>query len=184
MNRNADDILNELLVLRAQSGDSEAVRLLVRRWHPKLIRHARKLTECDEAAADVVQEGWIAIFRGLRRLKDPAIFRGWAYRIVHHKSVDWIRSQTRRRKLNEVARDQIESPAVPIQSDDSNDVETLRSAISRLTAEQQLLLRMFYNDQMPLKEIAVVMEVPVGTLKFRLYSLRKQLKQIIERDMS
>ena len=171
MNRNADDILNELLVLRAQSGDSEAVRLLVRRWHPKLIRHARKLTECDEAAADVVQEGWIAIFRGLRRLKDPAIFRGWAYRIVHHKSVDWIRSQTRRRKLNEVARDQIESPAVPIQSDDSNDVETLRSAISRLTAEQQLLLRMFYNDQMPLKEIAVVMEVPVGTLKFRLYSL-------------
>ncbi len=184
MNRDADDILNELLVLRAQSGDSEAVRILVHRWHPKLIRHARKLTECDEAAADVVQEGWIAIFRGLRGLKDPAIFRGWAYRIVHHKSVDWIRSQTRRRKLNKVAREQIVSPAAPERPDTSNNVETLRTAIGHLTAEQQLLLRMFYNDQMPLKEIAIVLAVPIGTLKFRLFSLRKQLKQMIERDIS
>jgi len=184
MNRDADDILNELLVLRAQSGDSEALRVLVRRWHPKLIRHARKLTECDEAAADVVQEGWIAIFRGLCRLKDPTIFGGWAYRIVHHKSVDWVRSQTRQRKLNEVARDQIVSPAAPKQPDESNNVATLRTAIGRLTAEQQLLLRMFYNDEMPLKEIAVVLAVPIGTLKFRLFSLRKQLKQMIEREMS
>ena len=183
MNRDADDILNELLVLRAQRGDSEALRVLVRRWHPKLIRHARKLTECDEAAADVVQDGWIAIFRGLRKLKDPAIFRGWAYRIVHHKSVDWIRSQTRQRKLNEVAREQIASSDDPKQRDESNDIETLRTAIGRLTAEQQLLLRMFYNDQMPLKEIANVLAVPIGTLKFRLFSLRKQLKQMLERDM-
>jgi RNA polymerase sigma-70 factor (ECF subfamily) len=171
-------------VLRAQSGDSEAVRVLIRRWHPKLLRHARKLTECDEAAADVVQDGWIAIFRGLRHLKDPAIFRGWAYRIVHHKSVDWIRSQTRQRKLNDVARERIVSPTEPKQPDESNNVETLRTAIGRLTAEQQLLLRMFYNDQMPLREIADVMAVPIGTLKFRLFSLRKQLKQMIEREMS
>jgi len=184
MPRTPDDILDELLVLRAQNGDSEALRVLVRRWHPKLIRHARKLTECDEAAADVVQEGWIAICRGLRRLKDPAIFRGWAYRIVHHKSMDWIRSQTRQRKLNEVAREQVVSPAAPEQPDTSNNVTALRTAIGRLTAEQQLLLRMFYNDQMPLKEIAVVMAVPIGTLKFRLFSLRKQLKQMIERETS
>ncbi len=189
MNRDADDVLNELLVLRAQNGDSEALQMLVGRWHPKLIRHARKLTEHDEAAADVVQEGWIAIFRGLRRLKDPAMFRGWAYRIVHHKSVDWIRSQTRQRRFNQVVSDQvvsdqIVSPVPPRQPDEANDVEKLRTAIGRLTAEQQILLRMFYNDEMPLKEIAVVLAVPIGTLKFRLFSLRQQLKQFMERDMS
>jgi len=184
MNRDADDVLNELLVLRAQNGDSEALQMLVGRWHPTLIRHARKLTEHDEAAADVVQEGWIAIFRGLRRLKDPAMFRGWAYRIVHHKSVDWIRSQTRQRRFNQVVSDQIVSPVPPRQPDEANDVEKLRTAIGRLTAEQQILLRMFYNDEMPLKEIAVVLAVPMGPLKSRLCSLRQQLKQIMERDMS
>ena len=95
MNRNADDILNELLVIRAQRGDESALQLLVRRWHPKLMLHARKLTEREDVAADVVQEGWVAIFRGLHRLKDPATFLGWIYQIVHNKSIDWIRSQTR-----------------------------------------------------------------------------------------
>ncbi len=69
-------------------------------------------------------------------------------------------------------------------SEESTDVEHLRNAIVRLTAEQQLLLRMFYDDQMPLKEIAAVLAVPVGTLKFRLFSLRQQLKKMIERETS
>ncbi len=180
MNRDADDILNELLVIRAQRGDPGAMQLLVRRWHGKLIRHARKLTERDDVAADVVQEGWIAIFRGLHRLKDPATFRGWAYRIVHHKSVDWIRSQTRQRKMNQDIGDQMVDP-VSANSEES-DVEKLCGAIKRLTPEQQVLLRMFYEENMPLKEIANVLSVPVGTLKFRLFTLRQQLKTMIERE--
>ena len=181
MNRNADDILNELLVLRAQQGDSSAMQTLVRRWHPKLIRHARNLTERHDVAADVVQEGWLAIFRGLHRLKDPATFRSWAYRIVHHKSVDWVRSQTRQRTLKQEA----ENLATSESSDsthDTSDVEQLRTAIRHLPKEQRILLQMFYFENMSLSEIAAVVDAPKGTLKFRLFSLRKQLKQIIERD--
>ncbi|TWU08756.1 ECF RNA polymerase sigma-E factor [Symmachiella macrocystis] len=184
MSRNADDILNELLVIRAQHGDASALQLLIRRWHPKLIRHAHKLTEREDVAADVVQEGWVAIFRGLHRLKDPATFRGWAYRIVHHKSVDWIRSQTRERQLNHDLGQQITSPTVQKPPEELTDVEQLRNAIVRLTAEQQLLLRMFYDDEMPLKEIAAVLAVPEGTLKYRLFSLRQQLKKMIDRETS
>jgi RNA polymerase sigma factor (sigma-70 family) len=184
MSRNADDILNELLVMRAQRGDTSALQLLVRRWHPRLICHARKLTEREDVAADVVQEVWVAIIRGLHRLEDPATFRGWIYRIVQNKSVDWIRSQTRERKLNRDIGQQIPSPTARKPPDESNDVQQLRNAMTRLTAEQQLLLRMFYGDQMPLAEIAAVLDVPVGTLKFRLFSLRQQLKKMIEREKS
>lgn len=182
MTRDADDILNELLVMQAQQGDSVAMQQLVRRWHPKLIGYARKITERHDAAADVVQEGWIAIFRGLGRLKDPATFRSWAYRIVHHKAVDWIRSQSRQRKVKQGVGEQMEVSTSHDQSDESTDVDKLRDAIKLLSPEQQLLLRMFYNDGMPLKEVATVLQVPVGTLKFRLFSLRKQLKELIERE--
>lgn len=125
MSRSADDILNELLVLRAQRGDASALQLLVRRWHPKLIRHARTLTDREDVGADVVQETWMATFRGLHRLKDPATFRGWIYRIVHHKSVDWIRSQTRERRLNRDIGEQITSPIARRPSEESTDVEHL-----------------------------------------------------------
>ena len=68
MSRNADDVLNELLVMHAQRGDASAMQLLFRRGHPKLIVHAGKLTEREDVAADVVQESWWAIFRGLQFL--------------------------------------------------------------------------------------------------------------------
>ena len=107
---------------------------------------------------------------------------GWIYRIVHNKSVDWIRSQTREREVQRDIGQQITSTISRKTSENLTDVEHLRNAIVRLTAEEQLLLRMFYDDQMPLKEIAAVLAVPVGTLKFRLFSLRKQLKEMIEKE--
>ena len=182
MNRDTDDILNELLVMRAQGGDSAALEQLVRRWHPKLIRYARNLIERHDLAADIVQEGWVAIFRGLHRLNDPATFRSWAYRIVHHKSVDWIRSQTRQRKMQQNACDQFAASASDDLPEDLTGIEKLRSAIKRLSSDQQLLLQMFYEDDMSLSEIAVVLAIPVGTLKYQLFSLRKQLKELMERD--
>lgn len=181
MNREPDEILNELLVARAQRGDSVALQGLVRRWHSRLIRHAHKLTERHDVAADVVQEVWVAIFRGLNRLQDPAAFRGWAYRIVHHKSMDWIRSQSHQRKMNQDVGQQLTSTSAP-ETEQQTDVDKLRAAIERLTPEQQVLLRMFYDEGMALKEIAVVLAIPVGTLKFRMFSLRQQLKEMIERD--
>lgn len=182
MNRNADDILNELLVMQAQRGDSAAMQQLVRRWHPRLIRHARSITERHDVAADVVQDGWIAIFRGLHRLKDPATFRSWAYRIVHHKAVDWIRSQTRQRKVKQDVGEQMDAVSSPAMNEEVTDIEKLRAAIKQLTSEQQLLLQMFYDNGLSLNEVAEVLQVPKGTLKFRLFSLRKQLKELIERD--
>lgn len=83
-------ILDELLVLRSQDGDVAAFENLARSWQPRLLRLARRLTQSPEAG-EVVQEAWLAIVRGLPRLADPARFGTWAFRIVAHKSTDWIR---------------------------------------------------------------------------------------------
>ena len=89
--RSRQDVFNDLLVLRCQGGDGDALEALARAWHPRLLRHAFRLTGQADAAAEVAQEAWMAIVRGLGRLRDPAVFRGWAYRIVANKSRDWVR---------------------------------------------------------------------------------------------
>src|SRR5512145_1583590 len=91
MQRSPDDIQDELLVLRCQGGESEALHKLVSRWHPRLRRLAERRTADPEAAKDLVQDAWLAIVRGLRRLDDPSRFRVWAYRIVTNKCADWVR---------------------------------------------------------------------------------------------
>ena len=81
MSRTHEDIQDELLVLQCQEGDGEAMKLLIARWHPRLGRLAWRLTGERDAAQDIVQEAWLAIVRGLRRVGDPARFRLWAYRV-------------------------------------------------------------------------------------------------------
>ena len=97
MARTADDVYTEFLVMGAQDGDPRAMSALVEHWHPRIARQAVRLTGDGDAAAEVMQECWLAVVRGLRRLDDPARFRPWAYRIVTNKCADWVRRRTRSR---------------------------------------------------------------------------------------
>ena len=105
MTRTHEDIQDELLVLQCQEGDGDALKALIARWQPRLARLAWRLTGESEAARDVVQDAWLAIVRGLKRLDDPARFRWWAYRIVTNKCADWIRRRSVRRIAAQELRD-------------------------------------------------------------------------------
>lgn len=177
--RARQDILDELLVLRTQGGDVASLEVLAQRWHPKLLRHAVRLTGEREAGADVAQDAWVAIVRGLKRLQDPGRFRAWAYRIVTRKSSDWIRSRQRRRKLGHRA---VEEPdeiaAVPSTAPD--EVRRLRTVMARLPADRRALLAMFYTEGMTVGEIAEALSIPRGTVKSRLFHTRNQLRESLE----
>ena len=72
--RNRGEVLDEYLVLRCQGGESEALELLAKRWYPKLMRYACRVTGSMDAAADLAQDSWLAIARCIGRLKDPTRF--------------------------------------------------------------------------------------------------------------
>lgn len=177
--RSRADILDELLVLRTQGGDVTSLEMLARRWHPRLLRHAVRLTGEAEGGADVAQDAWVAIVRGLRRLQDPGRFRAWAYRIVTRKSSDWIRSRQRRRRLDRRVSDE---PAVTTaEAPGSNDEHRrLRASISRLPADRRALLAMYYVEGMTVSEIAEALAIPRGTVKSRLFHTRNQLRASLE----
>lgn len=183
MVRSHEDIQDELLVLQCQSGDAEALRALIARWQPRLVRLAWRLTAEREAARDVVQEAWLAIVRGLRRLDDPARFRSWAYRIVSNKCTDWTRRRIARRSVAENLHDAAESARGDSsnESDSADDVDRMRDALRGLRDEERAILSLHYLDGMSLAELADVFEVPKGTVKSRLYHARNRLKQAMER---
>ncbi len=181
MKRTAEDVLTELLVMRTQDGDASAWKTLVGMWEKPLYRHARRLTGHHEAARDVTQEAWLAMLRGISRLQDPARFRAWAYRIVSHKAADWTRRQQRRRKLLASAQEEVLRD-VRQQEEATRDgpLSSLHEAIQQLPSDRRVLISMFYVDGMSLEEIAHVLRIPVGTVKSRLFSVRQELKAIIE----
>jgi RNA polymerase sigma-70 factor (ECF subfamily) len=174
MDRSADDILDEWLVIRCQAGEPEALRRLVGRWQARLLAHARRLLDRGDAAADATQEAWLAIVRGLHRLDDPARFGPWAYAILTNKCRDAQRRGAR------ASAESIEDRAAPqVDADDGRD--ELRVALRSLSPDHRAVLALHYLDGMALADIATALEVPVGTVKSRLHHARDRLRASLER---
>ncbi len=180
MRRSVPDIQDELLIYRCQDGESDALSELVERWHGRLFAHAYRLTGQREEAADAVQDAWIAIVRGIRRLDDPARFRSWAYRIVTYKAVDRVRLVRRQRKMVRAVAQSVEAEPVESDAERVDEIDALRAGLARLSGDRRAILTMFYMDAMPLSEIAEALGIPVGTVKSRLHHARLTLKETLE----
>jgi RNA polymerase sigma factor (sigma-70 family) len=176
--RSREQVVDEMLVLAAQAGRVDAFELLAERWHPRLLRHALRLTEDPEGAREAVQEAWLAVARGLDRLQDPACFGSWALRITGRRCVDWIslRQRTRRRtaKFDDCA---AHSAATPTRHED---LARVRDALRLLDPARRALMAMFYVEGLSVAEIARALGVPVGTVKSRLYHARERLRAALE----
>ncbi|QDT70827.1 ECF RNA polymerase sigma factor SigW [Planctomycetes bacterium MalM25] len=172
-----EEALDQWLVLRAQDSEEDALRRLVARWSARLKRHATRLTGDPHGAADVAQEAWIAIVRGLPRLEDPACFRRWAYRIVTNKSADWVRRRQTHRAHNAPL---VEEPTAASVEPTDERLDALGVALAKLPDKDRTILAMHYTESMPLTEIAEALTLPVGTVKSRLYHARQRLKATLE----
>ena len=190
MPRNADEITDEWLIVEAQRGHRGAMQALASRWHRRVISHAYRRTGQPEGAAEVAQDAWVAIVRGLHSLDDPSRFRAWIYRIVDHKAVDWVRKRRHQRDLNHRLR---EDPSLSVNSldtsperdaraatSDDDPIERLRRALRQLPEEPRTLLAMFYVDGLSILEIADALSLPEGTVKSRLFHARKRLRDFFE----
>ena len=170
MKNNLSDIENQLLVMAAQDGDAEAMEKLVSQWQKRLWQHAYRLVGDTEAAWDVTQQTWLGIIRGLRKLRDPADFRAWAYRITTNKAIDWTRKSKASRQVS------IEDIQDPLQKQKKD--ADLKDLLEKLDIRKRAVLSLYYLEQLSVPEISAALNIPRGTVKSRLHNARKELKEL------
>ena len=83
---------------QATAGDRRAFDLLYRRWHPRLLRLASRLTGHADQAQDVLQEAALTIARDIHKLQEPSKFSAWAYTIIRRRAADHINKAVQQRK--------------------------------------------------------------------------------------
>jgi RNA polymerase sigma-70 factor (ECF subfamily) len=181
MDPHAKQVLSEWLVLSVQGGEEKAFRDLYELWRADLWRLALVRVERPDAAEEVTAEAWLAIARGLSRLDDPACFPRWAFRIVERRGTDWVRRRTQDRKRAETLAGEAENltPAPP-SAHPTDETQRLRTVIARLPAEQRELLHLFYDLGRSVAEVAEILDIPAGTVKSRLFSIRETLREKLE----
>lgn len=163
------------------SGNQKALLILVERWHQTFCKVAYWYTKDAESAKDIAQESWAIIMQKLDTLEDPTKFKSWSISLVKRRAIDWLRAKNmEREKLHSFYQE-----AQTENSSEENDQKVkqklaLLKGFQQLSTEQQYILRLFYIQGYSLKEIADVLKISAGTVKYRLYNAREKLKSLIK----
>ncbi|MBM7069299.1 RNA polymerase sigma factor [Actibacterium sp. 188UL27-1] len=173
--------LEAFLVVSSKMGDRQAMSQLVDLRGPSLLAHAARLLGNADDAEDAVQHAWIDIFRGLRRLQDVRAFPAWAHRIVTRRCAKLIRGEIRDRAIRDQLMAEPEPPPTGA-AEVCDDARHIRRAIDCLPPNHRATLALFYLEEMGVADVAVALEIPVGTVKSRLSAARAKLKEILKGD--
>ncbi|POX52750.1 RNA polymerase subunit sigma-24 [Streptomyces sp. Ru71] len=171
----------ELLRAIAADGDRHAFEELYRRYAPWLT--ARMRSRCADAGIvdDVVQETFLAVWRGSARYRQEGDVAGWLWRIGARRLVDALRRDGARGRLRQALarlrhRDEVSAEERVLAGVEHGD---LAGALIRLSPELRAVLQATVIDGLSTREAAVVLGIPPGTVKTRAMRARKQLREAL-----
>lgn len=163
-------------VLRAQCNDRDALESLLGSVQPALYRYLCRLVGAT-SAGDVLQEVLITLFRKLTALNQAELFRPWAYRVASRIAFRYLRKE---RRWQEQVNDEAAIECVPAPEAHPNE-ELLQVLLNAdiVSPGSRAVLVLHFQEDLPLAEVAAILEIPLGTAKSRLAyglaALRKQL---------
>lgn len=177
----ADDHRQALLVLRSQAGDREALDELLASIQEPLFGYLRRLTGDPELAKDILQEVFLLIWRKLRWLREPELFRPWCYRIASRAAFRILRRERRWTSLDDAPLPELSE--VPEEAASSDLLTHLPDLLDRVSPASRAVLVLHYLQELTLPEVADVLDLSLGTTKSRLAyglaTLRKNIQSIV-----
>ena len=181
---------DEQLVERALAGDGDAFGEVVRRWERKIYALAYGITGSAEDARDATQETFIAAYRSLPRFRGEAQVSSWLHRIAVNQCITRQRRARTRAETGldeevEAGREQFLSTgleASPAHASESKQrAEAVRRAVASLPQELREVVLMKEFEELTFQEIADALQVPLSTVKSRLYTALRQLRLKLEK---
>ncbi len=167
------------LIEQFKSGRKDVLPVLVKRYHKIFCKKAYWVTKDRESAKDIAQESWLVIINKIDSLKDLDRFKSWAFRIVYTKAIDLVKNNQKESKLLKTIEPNKDSEII---FDDSKKLihQKLSKAINQLPKQKQDIIRLFYAEEYSVNEISAFLNIPVGTVKSRLFKAREKLKSLLK----
>jgi RNA polymerase sigma-70 factor (ECF subfamily) len=175
------------LLQRSQSGENAAIQALVETYQSDVLRLARSILDDPNDAEEAMQEAFVTAFNALDSYRGEASFKTWLFSIT----INVCRRRLRKRKAQERLMRAVQmlfwvgaGPAHPEEVVIRREARTkLRDAIDALDEKHRLPILLYYNQDLPVAEIAQVLNLPVGTVLSRLYTARERLRMALIDDL-
>ena len=153
---------DEDLMAACAQGDRDAFDLLMRRHADGLISFLRGLACRIDAALDIAQEAFLAVWRSRARYEPRARFRTWLYAIARNQYASWVRQQSRRPR-GAPARREAPSPDADLERRES--IATAIQLLENLPEVEREVLVLRVLQEMPYGEISELLGLPENALR-------------------
>ena len=177
MIENACECTEDQLVDLARRGDQHAFSCLLSRYRRRAVRVAYGMLHSTEDAEDVAQEAFVCVFKSLGTYQGRGKFFTWLYRIIINLCATRRRAPSSREmtvEVTESAEESSEEAAVRSMA--------VRAVMARLPAQQKAALVLREMEQLSYTEIAEVMEIAEGTVKFHLSEARRNFRRVWQEE--
>lgn len=173
--------LDEELALQLQQGDEAALETLVRRYHGPIHAYVVRMGGEYHAASDITQEVFIKLCRNIRHYRGNLPFRPWIYTIASNTYKDYLRKAYVKKDVLGAETGEVaaitETPETAFL--EAAERRMVLEALQRLGEIYREVLILRYYQDLKLEEIALAVQIPVGTVKSRLSGALRQLKQLL-----
>ena len=175
------------LIAGALDGDQKAYTLLVTKHRTAVFHIINKIVKNDEAARDLVQETFMKAFNSLATYRSEFRFSTWLYKIAANSSIDYLR----KKRIQALSLDQpietrdgsVELEVADYSYNPEKDLVnkeqkfSIEAAIESLPAKYREVIVYRHKDDKSYEEIADLLDIPVGTVKARIFRARELLKK-------
>lgn len=176
-----EDISDSDLTEKCLKGDQQSFRQLYQRYQQRVRSTLYQL--CGTSALDdLVQEVFLRAWKGLPQLRQTAQFSTWLYRITWNVACDQRRQFAQQRNFHTKleTQDPKQSPAPDLMQLHYQDL--VRRALEQLSLEHRAVIVLHDLEEVPQKEVAEILGIPVGTVKSRLFHARAAMRQFLQKQ--
>jgi len=178
------------LVVKAKKGDQSAYTKMVEKYQRALYFHIKKMIRDESIIEDLVQECFSKAFENLNKYNDDYAFSTWLYRIATNHTIDYLR----KKKLKTVSIDkpyktregemEMTLPDKDMQTDrkiiQDQRKAFIKNAISDLPDKYQRVIELRHMESYSYKEIADLLDMPLGTVKAHIFRARELLYKALK----
>ncbi|MBL1209389.1 sigma-70 family RNA polymerase sigma factor [Geminocystis sp. GBBB08] len=189
-NNNAE-ITDLDLVRKCQKGDQNSFRLLYQRYQHKVRATLYKLCG-SELLDDLQQEVFLKTWKALPKLREAKYFSTWLYRICWNVASDHVLALKRDRHRQQAHLDKVKESLHTDLGESTNHPQTdllhlhyqelIELALQNISLEHRAVIVLHDLEDLPQKDIAEILSIPVGTVKSRLFRARQILRQFLEQQ--
>lgn len=170
------------IIHRILKGETSLYEYFLDKYGQQVFILIVRIVENQEDAEELTQDTFLKAFEHLSSFKAESSFSTWIYRIAYNTAI----SATRKKKqdlfvmddtiLTNISDQQIDDA---LNDEDEERIEKLNKAIKKLDAEERALISLFYHEEKPVNEIALILGLTESNAKVKLHRIRKKLYILI-----